>query len=87
MRPSFKKSILLFTTVALGSMLGASADDLVLAEGYTFEQEWKSEAVPKTNATEPWAHYRQGFGKNNHFFIPDKDPNNAGKIEIYEQHG
>ncbi len=87
MRLSFKKSILLFTTVALGSMLGASADDLVLAEGYTFEQEWKSEAVPKTNATEPWAHYRQGFGKNNQFFIQDKDPNNGGKIEIYDQNG
>lgn len=87
MRLSFKTSILLFTTVALGSMLGASADDLVLAQGYTFEQEWKSEAVPKTNATEPWAHYRQGFGKNNQFFIQDKDPNNGGKIEIYDKNG
>lgn len=87
MKLSFKKSILLFTTVALGGMLGASADDLVLAEGYTFEQEWKSEAVPKTNATEPWAHYRQGFGKDNQFFIQDKDPNNGGKIEIYDKNG
>ena len=33
MKLSFKKSILLFTTVALGSMLGASANDLVL-QGY-----------------------------------------------------
>ena len=30
MKLSVKKSVLLFTTVALGSMLGASAQDIVL---------------------------------------------------------
>ncbi len=87
MRLSFRKIVLLFSTIALGSMLGASAQDNVLAEGYIFEQDWKSEAVPKTNPTEPWAHYRQGFGKNNQFFIQNKDQNNGGKIEIYDKNG
>ena len=67
MKLSFKKSILLFTTVALGTMLGAAQDtetnEITLVEGYTFEREWKSEAVPKVNSSNPWSSYRQGFPK------------------------
>ena len=40
-----KKSILLFATVALGGMLGASADDIVFQsyeDIYTFDQDWKT---------------------------------------------
>lgn len=90
MRLSFKKSILLFTTVALGGMLGASAQDLVLQgyeDIYTFEQEWKSEAVPISTIGGPWTNYRQGFGQNNQFFIQNKDLEGDGKIVIYDQNG
>ena len=90
MKLSFKKSILLFTTVALGSMLGASAQDLVLQgyeDIYTFEQEWKSEAVPISTIGGPWTNYRQGFGQNNQFFIQNKDLEGDGKIVIYDQNG
>lgn len=87
MRLSFKKSILLFTTVALSSMLGVNATDNVIVEGYTFEQEWKSTEVPKTNTSDSWAHYRQGFGQDNQFYIQNKDPRDDGKIEIYNQSG
>ena len=88
MRLSFKKSILLFTTVALGSMLGASAQDLVLEayqDVYTFEQDWKSENVP-TSSGELFTDYRQGFGQNNQFYIQNKN-SSAKKIEIYGQNG
>ena len=88
MRLSFKKSILLFTTVALGSMLGASAQDLVLEDYqniYTFKQEWKSEAVPKTNSSNPWSNYRQGFGQDNQFYIQCKSGN--GTVMIYNKDG
>ena len=88
MRLSFKKSILLFTTVALGSMLGASADDLVLEayqDTYTFEQEWKSENVP-TSSDVLFTDYRQGFGLNNQFYIQNKNASGK-KIEIYDQNG
>ena len=88
MRLSFKKSILLFTTVALGSMLGASAQDLVLEayqDVYTFKQEWKSEAVPKTNSSNPWSNYRQGFGQDNQFYIQCKSGN--GTVMIYNKDG
>ena len=88
MRLSFKKSILLFTTVALGSMLGASAQnsthESVLVEGYTFEREWKSEDVPKWSDFEPWSYCRQGFGQNNQFFIQNNDEE---EIQIYGQNG
>ena len=87
MKLSFKKSILLFTTVALSSMLGVNATDNVIVEGYTFEQEWKSTEVPKTNTSDSWAHYRQGFGQDNQFYIQNKDPRDDGKIEIYNQSG
>ncbi len=89
MKLSFKKSILLFTTVALGSMLGASADDLVFQgfeDIYTFEQEWKSEAVPK-NEGSPFLDFRQGFGQNNQFFIQNKNADTGQKIQIYDQNG
>lgn len=81
MKLSFKKSILLFTTVALGSMLGASADDLVLAQGYTFEREWKSEVFPT-----PWENNRQGFGQDNKFYIHDK-ASSSRKVHIYGPNG
>ena len=88
MRLSFKKSILLFTTVALGSMLGASAQnsthESVLVEGYTFEREWKSEDVPKWSDFEPWSYCRQGFGQDNKFFIQNNDEE---EIQIYGQNG
>ena len=90
MKLSFKNSILLFTTVALGSMLGASAQDLVLQgyeDIYTFEQEWKSEAVPISTIGGPWTNYRQGFGQNNQFYIQNKDLEEDGKIVIYDQNG
>ena len=91
MRLSFKKSILLFTTVALGSMLGAAQDTgtnvITLVEGYTFEREWKSEEVPK-NATQPiYQDYRQGFGQNNQFFIQNKNADTGQKIQIYDKNG
>lgn len=88
MKLSFKKSILLFTTVALGSMLGASAQDLVLEDYqdiYKFEQDWKSEAVPKTNSSNPWSNYRQGFGQDNQFYIQCKSGN--GTVMIYNKDG
>lgn len=88
MRLSFKKSILLFTTVALGSMLGASAQDLVLEayqDVYTFEQDWKSENVP-TSSDVLFTDYRQGFGQNNQFYIQNKNSSDQ-KIEIYGQNG
>lgn len=88
MRLSFKKSILLFTTVALGGMLGASAQnsthESVLVEGYTFEREWKSEDVPKWSDFEPWSYCRQGFGQDNKFFIQNNDEE---EIQIYGQNG
>lgn len=88
MRLSFKKSALLFTTVALGSMLGASAQDLVLEayqDVYTFEQDWKSENVP-TSSDVLFTDYRQGFGQNNQFYIQNKNASGK-KIEIYDQNG
>ena len=88
MKLSFKKSVLLFTTVALGGMLGASAQDLVLEgyeNAYTFEQEWKSDAVPKTNGSNPWSNYRQGFGQDNQFYIQSKGGN--GTVMIYNKDG
>lgn len=88
MRLSFKKSALLFTTVALGSMLGASAQDLVLEayqDVYTFEQDWKSENVP-TSSDVLFTDYRQGFGQNNQFYIQNKNASGK-KIEIYGQNG
>lgn len=88
MRLSFKKSALLFTTVALGGMLGANAQDLVL-EGYqgayTFEQDWKNENVP-TSSGVLFTDYRQGFGQNNQFYIQNKNASGK-KIEIYDQNG
>ena len=88
MRLSIQKSALLFTTVALGGMLGASADDLVFQgfeDIYTFKQEWKSEAVPKSDEI-LFTDYRQGFGQDNQFFIQNKNANGQ-KIEIYNQNG
>lgn len=88
MRLSFKKSALLFTTVALGGMLGANAQDLVLEgyeDTYTFEQEWKSENVP-TSSDVLFTDYRQGFGQNNQFYIQNKNASGK-KIEIYDQNG
>ncbi|MBQ3324745.1 MAG: hypothetical protein IJG81_07880 [Muribaculaceae bacterium] len=88
MRLSFKKSILLFTTAALGGMLGASAQDLVLEayqDVYTFEQEWKNENVP-TSSGVLFTDYRQGFGQNNQFYIQNKNASGK-KIEIYDQNG
>ena len=88
MRLSFKKSALLFTTVALGGMLGASAQDLVLEayqDVYTFEQEWKNENVP-TSSGVLFTDYRQGFGQNNQFYIQNKNASGK-KIEIYDQNG
>lgn len=91
MRLSFRKSVLLFTTVVLGSMLGASAqnpqttNENVLVEGYTFEREWKSTAVP-TSQDVLFTDYRQGFGQNNQFYIQNKN-SSAKKIEIYDQNG
>ena len=85
MRLSFKKSILLFTTVALGSMLGASADDLVFQsyqDIYTFDQDWKSESVPSSS----YQDCRQGFGQNNQFLIQNKNAEYK-KIMIYDQTG
>ena len=74
MRLSFRKIVLIFSTVALGSMLGASAQnsthESVLVEGYTFEREWKSEVFPT-----PWENNRQGFGQDNKFYIHDKASN------------
>ena len=85
MKLSFKKSILLFTTVALGSMLGASAqnstNESVLVEGYTFEREWKSEVFPT-----PWENNRQGFGQDNKFYIHDK-ASTSRKVHIYGPKG
>ena len=89
MRLSFRKIVLLFSTVALGSMLGASAQnsthESVLVEGYTFEREWKSEAVPKSQNI-PFTDFRQGFGQNNQFFIQNKN-SATQKIQIYNQDG
>lgn len=88
MRLSFKKSVLLFTTVTLGGMLVASAQDLVLEgyeNAYTFKQEWKSDAVPKTNGSNPWSNYRQGFGQDNQFYIQSKGGN--GTVMIYNKDG
>ena len=89
MKLSFKKSILLFTTVALGTMLGAAQDtetnEITLVEGYTFEREWKSEAVPKVNSSNPWSSYRQGFGQDNQFYIQNKSGN--GTVMIYNKDG
>ncbi len=84
MKLSFKKSILLFTTVALGSMLGASAQDLVLQgyeDIYKFKREWKSEVFPT-----PWENNRQGFGQDNKFFIHDK-ASSSRKVHIYGPNG
>lgn len=80
MKLSFKKSILLFTTVALGTMLGAAQDN-VLAQGYTFEREWKSEVFPT-----PWENNRQGFGQDNKFYIHDK-ASSSRKVHIYGPNG
>lgn len=88
MRLSFKKSALLFTTVALGGMLGANAQDLVLEgyqDAYTFEQDWKNENVP-TSSGVLFTDYRQGFGQNNQFYIQNKNASGK-KIEIYDQNG
>jgi hypothetical protein len=88
MRLSIQKSALLFTTVALGCMLGGNAQDLVLEgyeDTYTFKQEWKSEAVPKSDEI-LFTDYRQGFGQNNQFYIQNKNANGQ-KIEIYNQNG
>lgn len=88
MRLSIQKSALLFTTVALGGMLGGNAQDLVLEgyeDTYTFKQEWKSEAVPKSDDI-LFTDYRQGFGQNNQFYIQNKNANGK-KIEIYNQNG
>ena len=71
---SFRKSVLLFSAVALGGMLGANAQDNVIVEGYTFEQEWKSESVP-TSQDILFTDYRQGFGQNNQFYIQNKMQN------------
>lgn len=86
MRLSFKKSALLFTTVALGGMLGANAQDtgtneITLVEGYTFEREWKSEVFPT-----PWENNRQGFGQDNKFYIHDK-ASSSRKVHIYGPNG
>lgn len=85
MRLSFRKSILLFSTVVLGGMLGANAQDNVIVEGYTFTQEWKSENVP-TSSGVLFTDYRQGFGQNNQFYIQNKNADDH-KIEIYNQNG
>ncbi|MBQ3961546.1 MAG: hypothetical protein II683_07120 [Muribaculaceae bacterium] len=80
-----KKSILLFATVALGGMLGASADDIVFQsyeDIYTFDQDWKSESIP----TSSYLDCRQGFGQNNQFLIQNKNANYK-KIMIYDQTG
>ena len=85
MKLSFKKSILLFTTVALGTMLGAAQDtgtnEITLVEGYTFKREWKSEVFPT-----PWENNRQGFGQDNKFFIHDK-ASSSRKVHIYGPNG
>lgn len=89
MKLSFKKSILLFTTVALGSMLGASADDLVLEayqDVYTFKQEWKSEEVPKSTNPPVYQDCRQGFGQNNQFIIQNMN-STVQKVQIYDKNG
>lgn len=86
MRLSIQKLVPLFTTVALGGMLQVNAqDNNVLVQGYTFEQEWKSEAVPKSDEI-VFTDYRQGFGQDNQFFIQNKNANGQ-KIEIYNQNG
>ena len=89
MKLSFKKSILLFSNIALGTMLGAAQDtetnEITLVECYTFEREWKSEAVPKVNSSNPWSSYRQGFGQDNQFYIQNKSGN--GTIMIYNKDG
>lgn len=85
MKLSFKKSVLLFTTVALGTMLGAAQDtgtnEITLVEGYTFEREWKSEVFPT-----PWENNRQGFGQDNKFYIHDK-ASSSRKVHIYGPNG
>ena len=89
MRLSFKKSILLFTTVALGSMLGASAQDLVLEayqDVYTFTQDWKSEDVPKSATTPVYQDCRQGYGQNNQFIIQNMN-SSVQKVQIYDKNG
>ena len=84
-----KKSILLFATVTLGSMLGASAYDFVLDDYqgiYTFEQDWKSEEVPKSTTPPVYQDCRQGFGQNNQFIIQNMNVN-VQKVQIYDQNG
>lgn len=90
MKLSFKKSILLFSTIALGTMLGAAQDaetnEIALVQGYTFEREWKSEVVPKWADIRPWSFARQGFGQNDHFLIQNHNEGEE-EIQIYGRTG
>lgn len=82
--------MMLISSLALvgwGSAAAEEVPQVTLVDGYKFVQEWKSEVVPLTEtATVKWSDNRQGFGRNNQFYIQDKNSGQK-KIHIYDQNG
>ena len=82
--------MMLISSLALvgwGSAAAEEVPQITLVDGYKFVQEWKSETVPVTEGLTPnWTHNRQGFGRNNQFYIQDKNSGQK-KIHIYDQNG
>ncbi len=82
--------MMLITSLALvgwGSAAAEEVPQVTLVDGYKFVQEWKSEVVPLTEtATVKWSDNRQGFGRNNQFYIQDKNSGQK-KVHIYDQNG
>lgn len=82
--------MMLITSLALvgwGSAAAEEVPQITLVDGYKFVQEWKSEVVPLTEtATVKWSDNRQGFGRNNQFYIQDKNSGQK-KVHIYDQNG
>ncbi len=82
--------MMLISSLALvgwGSAAAEEVPQVTLVDGYKFVQEWKSEVVPLTEtATVKWSDNRQGFGRNNQFYIQDKNSGQK-KVHIYDQNG
>ena len=74
------RNMMLISSLALVGWGSAAADDTA-TDGYKFTQEWQNNDVPL-----PWYDNRQGFGRNNQFFIQDKNSSQK-KIHVYGQNG
>ena len=80
------RTIMLISSLALVGWGSAAAEENA-SDGYTFKLDWKSTTVPLTeNAGVKWSDNRQGFGRDNKFYIQDKNSGQK-KIHVYDQNG